>query len=147
MIKPLFVFALIAACGNNGVAQEAGAPIFRVAMKISGEATVATEIESWLKHELNLIKDVEITDLKPDYTLNAIVMMVNNKEQAVVGVALTWLSLYHPKGPYESCSLIEDYRLLTFDQSETREECQKFIARFDSKSLEPHRKILQKPNP
>ena len=147
MIRPILLIAVIAACSSNAAAQDAGTPVFRVAMKISGEAAVATEIESWIKHELNLIRDVEITDLNPDYTLNAIAMMVNDKEQAPVGIALTWLSLYHPKGPYEKCSLIEDYRLLTFDQSEIREECQKFIARFDSRSLEPHRKILQKPNP
>jgi hypothetical protein len=147
MIRPLFLLALIAAYGGEGLAQETGGPVFRVAIKVSGDSTVATEVESWIRHELNLLKDVTVVSSEPDYTLNAIAMVVNNKEQATVGIALTWLSLYHPKGPCETCTLVEDYRLLTFDPSDVRVECQTFVARFDSKSLEPHRKLFRKPKP
>jgi hypothetical protein len=147
MIRSLFLLALIASYAGDGAAQETRTPIFRVTIKISGDSAVASEIENWIRHELNLLKDVEITDNKPDYTLNAITMVVQNKEQAEVGIAITWLSLYHPKGFFEACSLIEDYRLLTFDKDDIRTECQKLVARFDSKSIEPHRKIFQKPKP
>ncbi len=94
-----------------------------------------------------MLSDVELSDTKPDYTINVIAMEIVDREQAPMGIALTWLSLYHPKGFFEDCSLVEDYRLLTFDKEEIHSNCKALVARFNTKSLEPHRKIFQKPKP
>jgi hypothetical protein len=110
MIRTFSLIAMLAVCTGSGAPQEARSPIFRVAIKVSGDSVVASEIESWIRHELNLLKDVDITDSKPDYTLNAIAMVVQDRERVEVGIAVTWLSLYHPKGFLEACSLVEDYR-------------------------------------
>ena len=88
-----------------------------------------------------------ISDTKPDYTINVIAMEIVNKEKVSMGIAVTWLSLYHPKGFFEDCNLIEDYRLLTFDKEEIRSNCRNLVARFNTKSLEPHRKVFEKPKP
>ncbi len=141
----LLVFVQLASFA--ALAQSTPTVQFRVALKISGDSEIAAEIESCLKEELGLIKDVDLSDTKPDYTINAIAMVVQNKEQVAMGIAITWLSLYHPKGFFEDCSLIEDYRLVTLDKEDIQSNCRKFVERFNSKSLDPHRKVLQKNKP
>jgi len=120
---------------------------FRIALKISGDAALASEIEGCIRQELSLLKNVDISETKPDYTINVIAMEIENKEHVPMGIAVTWLSLYHPKGFFEDCSLVEDYRLLTLEKEDIRSNCQKLVARFDAKSLEPHRKIFQRTKP
>jgi hypothetical protein len=132
---------------SEAVTQSASAPKFRVALKISGDSAIASETEGYLKQDLGLLNDVEITETKPDYTINVIVMEIESKGQIPMGVALTCLTLYHPKGFFEDCSLIEDYRLMTLEREELRSDCQRLVERFDSKSLGPHRKLLQKSKP
>ena len=128
----------------SAAAQEAKTPVFRVALKISGDAAIASEIEECLRQELGALKNVEISESTPDYTINVIAMTIENKAQAPMGIALTWLSLYHPKGFFKECCLVEDYRLLALEKEDLRSNCQKLVARFDQKSLEPHRKIFLK---
>ncbi len=145
--RVLMLVALLSSFVLSVPAQESRIPQFRVALKISGDSALAASIEDCVKQALGSIKDVDISDTKPDYTLNMIVMQIENKEKTPMGIALTWLSLYHPKGFFEDCSLIEDYRLLTLEQENMQGECQKLVTRFDAKSLQPHRKIFQKPKP
>ncbi len=128
-------------------AQTTPSPRFIVSVKISGDAAIASEIESCIRQELALLSNVEISEDKPDYTINVIAMEIVDKEQVPMGIALTWLSLYHPKGFFQDCSLVEDYRLLTFDKEEIHSNCRDLVARFNTKSLEPHRKVFQKPKP
>lgn len=143
----LMLVALLSSPVVSVPAQESGTPQFRAVLKISGDLSLAASIEEYLKQALSSIKDVEISETKPDYTINIIVMQIENREKTPIGIALTWLSLYHPKGFFEDCSLIEDYRLLTLEQENMQGECQKLVARFEAKSLQPHRKIFQKSKP
>jgi hypothetical protein len=122
-------------------------PAFRVDLKVSGDVDAASVIETCIKSELASLRNVEITDAKPDYTINVIVMDLVSKEKVPMGLALTWLALYHPKGFFESCSLVEDFRLLTFEKEEMQSDCRKLVGRFDAKSLQPHRKIFEKAGP
>jgi hypothetical protein len=144
MTRHMFLLVLLGFLVVSAAAQEAKTPRFLVALKISGDSAVATEIEGCIKQELSLLKDVDISEIKPDYTINVIAMEIKSREQFPMGIAMTWLSLYHPKGFFEDCSLIEDYRLLTFEKEDIRSNCQKLVARFEAKSLEPHRKVFQK---
>ena len=96
---------------------------------------------------MSALKNVEISESKPDYTINVIAMLLENKMQTSMGIAMTWLTLYHPKGYFGEFCLVEDYRLLTLEREDIQSNCQKLIARFDEKSLEPHRKIFQKAKP
>ncbi len=143
----LMLVALFGSLAVSVPAQESRTPEFRVALKISGDLALASQIEDYVKQALSSIKDVAISETNPDYTINMIVMQIENREKTPMGMALTWLSLYHPKGFFADCSLIEDYRLLTLEQESMQGECQKLVARFDTKSLQPHRKIFQKPKP
>jgi len=144
------VFLVIALCGfvlSLAFAQSAPAVKFRVALRISGDSGIASQIEGCVKQELGSLNDVDLSDTRPDYTINIIAMEIDDKGQVPIGIALTWLSLYHPKGFFEDCSLVEDYRLLTLDKEDIQSNCRKLVARFDARSLEPHRKIFQKTKP
>ncbi len=147
MIRRVCITVLLSLVTVSATAQQSGTPVFRVDLKISGDSDIASAIEGYLRQSLSSLKDVEISDSKPDYTINVIAMQLESKEKVRMGIAMTWLSLYHPKGFFEDCCLIEDYRLLTLQEEDIQSACQKFAARFDSKSLEPHRKLFQKPKP
>jgi len=148
MIRRALLFALLSSfASSTAFTQSASSVKFRVALKISGDSAIASEIEGCIKEELSLLNNVDISETKPDYTINVIAMEIVNKEQVPMGIAITWLSLYHPKGFFEDCSLIEDYRLLTIEKGDIRSNCQKLVARFNAKSLEPHRKVFQKSKP
>ena len=148
MIRRVFLFVLLGLISSSAAFGQAASPArFLVAVKTSGDSAVASEIEGCIKQELASLDNVVISDTKPDYTINVIAMEIVNKEKVSMGIAVTWLSLYHPKGFFEDCNLIEDYRLLTFDKEEIRSNCRHLVARFNTKSLEPHRKVFEKPKP
>jgi hypothetical protein len=138
---------LVLSVSSVVLAQSASPARFRVALKVSGDSMIASEIESHLKQDLGLLRDVELTDTKPDYTIDIIALEIESKAQISMGIAFTWLTLYHPKGFFEDCSLIEDYRLLTVEREDLQGTCQKLVDRFDARSLEPHRKVFQKAKP
>jgi len=148
MIRRALLFALLSSfASSTAFPQSASSIKFRVALKISGDSAIASEIEGCIKEELSLLSNVDISETKPDYTVNVIAMEIVTKERVPMGIAITWLSLYHPKGFFEDCSLVEDYRLLTIEKEDIRSNCQKLVERFNTKSLEPHRKVFQKPKP
>ncbi len=129
------------------VAQAVPSVRFRVALKVSGDSGIASQIEGCVKQELGALTDVDLSENGPDYTVNIIAMEIDDRGKVPIGIALTWLSLYHPKGFFGDCSLVEDYRLLTLDNADIQDDCRKLVARFDARSLEPHRKIFQKAKP
>ena len=129
MIKRVLQLVLLSSLAAAAAAQETKTPRFLVTVKISGDSAIASEIETCIKHQLGLLKDVDLSETKPDYTINVIAVEIENREHVPMGIAVTWLSLYHPKGFFEDCSLVEDYRLLTIERENIQSDCQKLVAR------------------
>ncbi|HYK88722.1 MAG TPA: hypothetical protein VE398_08125 [Acidobacteriota bacterium] len=147
MTKHMLPLIVLSSALVSGPVQQAKTPRFRTALKVSGDSEIASTVEGCLKQALDSLGDVDLSEAKPDYTINVIALEVYNKEKTPMGIALTWLTLYHPKGFFEDCSLMEDYRLLTVEQEDLQSSCQKLVERFNTKSLEPHRKLFQKEKP
>jgi hypothetical protein len=137
---------------------------FRVAVNVSGENEAQTNlITSYLTRELRALHDVEVTDSNPTYKIDIVALTLANRGNVHTGNAISILVSLCP-GDYEwalSKSLnaeyrkiiattiskmvtIEDDKLIVGADDDLPGQMVRFVADFDTKSLQPARDFAQK---
>lgn len=61
----------------------------RVSVVVAAQGTAKTEFESYVKRELRGLKDVDVVETSPDYTLSFVVLETQSKGGAATGYAIS----------------------------------------------------------
>lgn len=140
---------------------------FDVRLVISADEQIKGQIESYVSRELRSLGDVVLVDRDELYTIAIIAFEVSNNNNAhQLGYAfsvlitssfptdmLTTVLSSHKvnrevvKNWDELVSdykLVEDYHLITCDLNNLRKTCERIIADFDTKQLQPSRKAASR---
>jgi hypothetical protein len=130
------VLILLLFCSSAVVTSAQTTKLFSVNVEVSGD--YASEAESYLKRELRSLGDVVVTSKNPDYTIDLIIASVTAPIDGVskeVGLSFSWVTLSHtpPVG-------MTDHLLAGDGKDSLKKRCEKYIARFDVKNLEPRRR-------
>jgi hypothetical protein len=134
----------------------------RVSVKVAANGSVKAEFESYVKRELRGLKDVEIVETSPDFSLSFVVVQALTKEGTDTGYAISELvtspvtseayqSMFKGKLSEEelawlrkttdSAVYIERQKIQTCDSGGLKSTCEKLVAEFDTDELESSRKL------
>jgi hypothetical protein len=151
----LLIAALSALTTSESIADN-----LRVMVAVTGPDELKANISSYINRELRDIKDVDVVDELPDFTIS----IVGLETSGVRGYAMSLLveedlpEWIRSVLKHNTCGLIpskdidglrlykgiDDHQLLVGPFSELRATCTSIVSRFDTNSLEPRRKLLRR---
>jgi hypothetical protein len=141
----------------------------KVQVTIAGEDAVTGRVSSWFTEELRRMQGVEVVDSAPDWEIHIVVMQTQNQGRTVTGYALSEVVLSRFDQPLFFRGLAaadsvpahravwqtiapwalvvrdyEDHHLLVGPLDNLRAGVEGLAATFDTKQLEPSRKLWEK---
>jgi hypothetical protein len=155
------VISLLSIFNSNLYAEEFPKFKARVSLQVSvsAEENIKGISNSYLSRELRSLQDVELVDRNPEWVLSVIIMDLTTKRETKVGFVISVMIMRKFPNDYLMSRLTKsedkeyfkditsdlyfspDHRMNTGALADLRDMCSEIVAYFDTKHLEPTRKI------